>query len=265
MPGLRIRRATGSIADPPRRKSRPSSTSGGRVRCRIPTLIKRATGTSERYALSSVRALPLRFRGGRRSNSDPAFRHNVVLQASDGHQAVCVLTEGAIEEPTLIPAEVLPTRQADRDNGVDLDDNVWRSRDGQEAPSLDAEAEFPAIGSALPEVKAASVAVAISVDRLRRIAAGLGTDTVTLMVPAPGRVTTSKRAQPKSQATVTDAIAVCPAGKNDTDGVAVLLPVTCERSHAYYNRVREAIVKAEQTCKRKTRRRSAKSKKEVAA
>jgi len=262
MPGLRIRRnsATGKAAAPTRQPRRTTSTSGG-VRCRIPTLIKRATGSSGRYTLSAVRALPLRFRGGKQSNSNPAFRHNVVLQASDGEQAVCVLTEGAVEEPTLIPSEVLPTRQADRNNGVGLDGETWRTKHGEEAPAVDSQSPFPPIGSALPETSAGSVAVAISLDRLRRVAAGLGTDHITLLVPAAKKTPGS----PKSQATVRDPIGVCAAGKDDVEGVGVMLPVECERSHTYYERVREAIVKAEQPRDRKKARRAAKPRKEVAA
>ena len=253
MPGLRIRRKPPSTAH--------ETVPGHGVRCRIPTMIKRATGTSERYALSSVRALPLRYRGGRRSTSDPAFRHNVVLQASDGHQAVCVLTEGAIEQPTLIPGEVLPTRHGDCAGGVAMDSGGWRSRDGKESPALDPDAEFPAISSVLPEAGPGTVAVAINVDRLRRVAASLGTDNVTLIVP-PAK---TKPAQPKAQATVTEPIGICPAGKDDTDGVAVMMPVVSDRSIAYYKRVRDAVVKAEQSDKGKTTRRTRKPKKEVAA
>lgn len=253
MPGLRIRRQS-----PP---AKLDTVSVGPVQCRIPTLIKRATGTSERYALSAVRALPLRYRGQRRSSKDPAFRHNVVLQASDGHQAVCVLTEGAIEQPTLIPGEVLPTRQADRDSAVILDGKEWRAKNGEAAEAIDSDNPFPPLGSVLPKTHPDTTAVAINIDRLRRVAAGLGTDNVTLLVP----VAKKTPGQPKSQPTVRDPIGVCAAGKDDTDGVAVMLPVECERSHAYYNRVREAVVKAEQPRQRKPRRQTKKPRKEVAA
>lgn len=251
MPGLRIRRQSPS--------AKPDTVSVGPSRCRIPTLIKRATGTSERYALSAVRALPLRYRG-RRSANDPAFRHNVVLQASDGHQAVCVLTEGAIERPTLIPGEVLPTRQADRNSAVILDGNEWRSKNGEAAESIDSDNPFPPLGSVLPKTHPDTTAVAINIDRLRRVAAGLGTDNVTLLVP----IAKKTPGKPKDPAMVRDPIGVCAAGKDDTEGVAVMLPVECERSHAYYNRVREAVVKAEQPRQRKTRRQT-KPRKEVAA
>ena len=253
MPGLRIRR-----------KPPPSSTrfaGGGHTRCNIPTLLKRATGTSGRYTLSAVRALPLRFHGGQRSTKKPAFHHNVVLQATDGHQAVCVLTEGAIERPTLIPAEVLPSRQADRGDGPVLDGKRWRATNGEESDVIDPDAAFPSIGPVLPETCPGTIAVAISIDRLRRVAAGLGTDTVTLLVP------TAKKTpgKPKSSETVRDPLGVCPAGNDDTEGVAVMLPAECQRSQAYYNRVREAVIEAEQPGKRKKTRRSSKTMKEVAA
>lgn len=125
----------------------PDNVSACAARCRIPTSIKRATGSSERFALSAVRALPLRYRG--RRTSDPGFRHNVVLLASDGHQAVCVFTEGAVERPTLIPGEVLPTRQHDRISGVTLDGDVWRAKHREDVPALDAGSEFPPIGPVL--------------------------------------------------------------------------------------------------------------------
>ena len=251
MPGLRIRR-----------KPPPQSmgfTGGHDVRCRIPTLIKRATGSSGRYALSAVRALPLRYRG--KQSNDPAFRHNVILQASDGHQAVCVLTEGAVEQPTLIPGEVLPTRQTDRMSAVVLDGKTWRAKNTQDVPALDAGSQFPTIGPVLPEAHSDTVAVAINVDRLRRIAAGLGTGNVTLLVP-PAKKTPGK---PKSPATVRDPIGVCAASKDDTEGVAVMLPGECQRGQAYYNRVREAVMQAEQPRKSKTPRRSIRARKEVAA
>lgn len=252
MPGLRIRRQP---------SPKPSDTVSTAARCRIPTLIKRATGSGGRYALSAVRALPLRYRGHKRSTSDPAFRHNVVLQASDGHQAVCVLTEGAIEQPTLIPGEVLPTRQADRNSGVSLDGQAWRSKHGEEAEALDSQTPFPPIGPVLPETGPDTTAVAINVDRLRCVAAGLGTDNLTLLVPAAKK----KPGASGGQLTVRDPIAVCPAGKEDIEGVAVMLPVECERSHAYYNRIREAIVKAEQPRNAKPPRCTKKPSKEVAA
>ena len=254
MPGLRIRRKP-----PP--ATTTGFTAGDRARCNIPTLLKRATGTSGRYTISAVRALPLRFRGGQRSTNKPAFRHNVVLQATDGHQAVCVLTDGAIERPTLIPAEVLPSRQADRGDGPVLDGKRWRAKNGDESNAIDPNADFPPIGPVLPETYPGTIAVAISVDRLRRVAAGLGTDTITLLVP-PAKKTPGK---PKTPATVRDPIGVCPAGKDDTEGVAVMLPVECQRSQAYYNRVREAVIEAEQPGKRKKTRRSSKTMKEVAA
>lgn len=259
MPGLRIRRSTGSSAGPNRHNMRRAPTSGAGVRCRIPTLIKRATGSSERYALSAIRALPLRYRG-KRSN-DPAFRHNVVLQASDGHQAVCVLTEGAIEQPTLIPGEVLPTRQADRMSGVVLDGKTWRAKNTEDVPAIDAGSQFPTIGPVLPEAHSDTVAVAINVDRLRRIAAGLGTDNVTLIVPpakkAPGK--------PKAPSTVQDPIGVCAAGKDDIEGVAVMLPVECDRSQVYYGHIREAVMQAESPRKPRKPRRASRPRKEVAA
>ena len=251
MPGLRIRRK------PPRQSK--GFTGGHGVRCHIPTLIKRATGSSERYALSAVRALPLRYRG-KRSN-DPAFRHNVVLQASDGHQAVCVLTEGAVEKPTLIPGEILPTRQTDRMSAVVLDGKTWRANNTEDVPALDVGSQFPTIGPVLPEAHSDTVAVAINVDRLRRVAAGLGTDSVTLLVP-PAKKTPSK---PKNPSTVRDPIGVCAAGKDDTEGVAVMMPVECERSQSYYGRVREAVMQAELPRKQSKPRRPARTRKEVAA
>ena len=222
-------------------------------------MIKRATGSSGRYALSAVQALPLRYRG-KRSNA-PAFRHNVVLQASDGHQAVCVLTEGTVEQPTLIPGEVLPTRQADRMSGVTLDGETWRAKNSEDAPALDAGSQFPPIGPVLPEPHSDTIAVAINVDRLRRVAAGLGTDNVTLIVP-PTKKTPGK---PKSPPAVRDPIGVCAAGKKDTEGVAVMLPVECERSQSYYSRVREAVMQAEQPGKSRKPRRATRPRKEVAA
>jgi hypothetical protein len=249
MPGLRIRRET---------SSKPDATHGHGVRCRIPTLIKRATGASERYALSAIRALPLRYRGKR--PNDPAFRHNVVLQASDGHQAVCVLTEGAVEEPVLIPGDALPSRLADRMAGVTLDGKIWKSKNAEDVPALDEGSQFPPIGPVLPEMWPDTVAVAIDVDRLRRVAAGLGTDSVTLLVPRPKKTP----GKPKSPPAVRDPIGVCAAGKDDTDGVAVMMPVDCERSQTYFKRVRDAVLRAEQP-ERQVPARQSKKRKEVAA
>jgi hypothetical protein len=221
-------------------------------------LIKRATGASERYALSAVRALPLRYRG-KRSN-DPGFRHNVVLQASDGHQAVCVLTEGAIEEPVLIPGDALPSRQADRMSGVTLNGGTWKSKNTEDVPALDEGSQFPPIAPVLPEMWPDTVAVAIDVDRLRRVAAGLGTDNVTLLVPRPKKTP----GKPKSHPAVRDPIGVCAAGNDDTEGVGVMLPVECQRSQSYFKRVREAVMKAEQP-NRQAPSQQGKKRKEVSA
>ncbi len=258
-PGLRI-----GGRKPTKRSMSTDTVSGGPTRVRIPTRIGRATGSSDRFALSAVRALPLVSRGRRRGRptkaaGDPPRNHNAMLQATDGHQAVCVLTQGHVESATLVPGKALPTKYAGGRAGVSFADGRWRSSDGREASPVQGTTDFPSVGSVLPDVvkskragkdasrrrgargmAAQPITLAVSVDRLRRVAAGLGTDTVTLLVTA----------NPSEQSgsdgnTVTAPIAVCPADDDAPDGVAVMLPVPATRGADYYARLRAAVLDAE--------------------
>lgn len=66
----------------------------------VRTRIARAAGKDGQYPCGAIRALP----------APPSNDHGdrVILQATDGHQATCVLSPGEMSGTRLIPADVLP-------------------------------------------------------------------------------------------------------------------------------------------------------------
>ena len=75
-----------------RSRSRPRLAAHGGVHSfRVHSRIAKAVGEDKRYKLNAVRALPSREKG------------KVVLQASNGQQAVCVLVPGRLSSPRLVP------------------------------------------------------------------------------------------------------------------------------------------------------------------
>ena len=88
----------------------------------IRTRIAKSVGKDGNYKCGSVRALP------------SVNKDEVVLQATDGHHATCLLTNGQMTTPRLVPASALPTRNLQRPIGVRLLDGQWESLEGRIVP-----------------------------------------------------------------------------------------------------------------------------------
>lgn len=203
---------------------------------------------------SDVRALPS-------VNGD-----EVVLQATDGHHAACLLTKGRMVSPRLVPPEVLPSRQLQQPVGIRLQDGQWESLEGRIVPDTQdagGERNFPKLGDVLPVVgktpfyetavqaerrKATDaapsqhVALGIDLELLRKAAESLGTMKLTLFVPVPVKDVNRK----PGETFVNKPVAVCPAHREaEGQGVAVVMPLTPENGVAYYTKVREVVVASE--------------------
>ena len=77
----------------------------------------------------------------------------MVLQASDGRQAVCVLVPGRLSSPTLVPSKVLPGRQGGKEAVIELLGDQWQSSDGKTEPDEYAgDSCYPALAEVLPEM-----------------------------------------------------------------------------------------------------------------
>ena len=218
----------------------------------VKTRIAKAIGKNERYQCGAVRALPSVNKG------------EVVLQATDGQQATCLLTGGQMSSARLVPPEVLPTRQLTKPMGVRLMGGQWESLDGKSTPDRgQGSGTFPRLGDVLPVVGKHSfcetaaqaqrrrasdpspsmhIVMGIDLDLLRKTAEALGTTKVTLLVPVP-----VKDAGKRSPETCVDKpIAVCPATRDaDNKGIAVVLPLQPENGTSYYTKVRKIIAASE--------------------
>ena len=220
----------------------------------VKTRIGRSTGGDGKFRCGSVRALP------------SVNKDEVVLQATDGHQAACLLTNGQMTSPRLVPTGVLPTRQLPKPVGIRLLDGQWESLEGRVV--LDKEGEggeqaFPKLSDVLPVVgktpfhetsvqaerrratdptQSIHVALGIDLELLRRAAESLGTMKLTLFVPVPVKDVNKKPAD----VFVNKPIAVCPANKDaDGQGIALVMPLSPENGPAYYAKVRDVIVASE--------------------
>lgn len=217
----------------------PPQTHGFTIRSKI----ARAVGKDSRYASQHVLATPA------------AKSKGVILQATDGHQAVCLHRPGYLDRSTLVPVDVLPTRLHPKDVSVEITRHGWQSSEGRIAPEPDeSESRFPPIIDVLPVVdekplalgeeqaKAVGdrrVVLALDVELLRKIAESFGTPKLSLMIPVP-----QERQSPGQDAYVSQAVAICPAtNSDDIEGIAVLMPVNPERSTAYYKKLREIVGK----------------------
>lgn len=121
------------------RSTRTGGRNGG---FSVRTRIARATGNAGRYACDAVRALP------------STKRNEVILQATDGHQATCVVAPGRLTSGQLVPTAVLPSKQLPEPATVRVADGQWESTEGKRAtdsPDLSEEA-FPSLGDVLPRV-----------------------------------------------------------------------------------------------------------------
>jgi len=231
----------------------------------VGTRIARCCGkATERYPLDAIRVLP----------TDRPDR--VLLQASDGHQAVCTFNPGKAGSAVMIPGEVLPTRRTTKPIVVEKTGDHWKTSDGRIAEDRHGSTPngYPEVGQALPWIdkrphaqtqKSADarrqkgtpppvVAVGIDVRQLLKVADGLGTAKLTLMITVPTRVP----GESPGESYVDKPIAVVPAVKDaPTQGVGVLMPIQPERGPTEYLRLRELVKRSEQATTDGHRRRSA--------
>ena len=236
---------------PPARTLRPVPSPPGTHDFAVKTRIAKAVGKDGRYACGSVRALPSVHKG------------EVILQATDGHQATCVITQGQMNSPRLVPTTVLPSRQVAKPVGVRLSDGRWEATDGRVAGDNPPDISFPTLSDVLPQLgkhpfyetkaqaeqrkvqdpaPAMAVVLGIDLDLLRKTADLLGTSKLTLFVPVPVKDMNQK----PGEVFVNKPVAVCPASRtSETNGVAVVMPLTPEHGTSYYQKVRETVVAAE--------------------
>lgn len=235
-------------------KRKPRTKTNGKAHCfGIRTRLARAVGKESRYSCNTVRALP--------SNK----QDEVILQATDGKQAVCLMSSGEMAGPRLVPSDILPTRQLPRDAVIKLVDGHWQSSEGKLAGDDYGEGRgaFPAIGEVLPAVskrphhltaiqaekfRQANIApphvvLGVDIDLLNKQAMALGTSRLTLLVPVPIRYNETAA---DIGTFVNKAVCVCPAdGQDGVHGVGVVMPLTPERSIKYYEQIRQQVTEAE--------------------
>ncbi|MEX2215169.1 MAG: hypothetical protein WD768_13630 [Phycisphaeraceae bacterium] len=243
---------------PPARTLRSVPSPPGIHDFAVKTRIAKAVGKDGRYACGSVRALPSVHKG------------EVILQATDGHQAACVMTQGQMNSARLVPTAVLPSRQVAKPVGIRLSDGRWEATDGKVAGDNPPDIGFPTLIDVLPQVgkhpffetkaqadqrkvhdpaPAMVVMLGIDLDLLRKSADALGTSKLTLFVPVPVKDPNQK----PSEVHVNKPVAVCPASRSDTNGVAVVMPLTPEHGTSYYSKVRETVVAAEKRAAKQTK------------
>lgn len=157
--------------EPPPPKSKTSNT-----RFKVTTLIQRFLGKdTQTQAMGCIRVLPAR------------VRNTVVLQATDGAQAVCLLVPGQATSTELVPPAVLPRSKADLPSEVCRTSDGWHSTSGRQAPPCDRTA-FPPVGSALPDLEGEpSVTLSLDTALLQKLAAAFGTTQLHLIIPTPER------------------------------------------------------------------------------
>lgn len=220
----------------------------------IKTRIARSVGKDGNYKCGSLRALP---------SVNP---NEVIVQATDGHQAACLLAKGQMTTPRLVPAGVMPTKNLQQPIGIRLIDGQWESLEGRIVPDTEdvgSERNYPKIGDVLPVVSktpyyetavqaerrkatdsnpSMHVVLGIDLELLRKAAESLGTMKLTLFVPVPVKDVNRK----PGETFVNKPVAICPAERSaDNQGVAVVMPLTPDNGTAYYARVRDVIVASE--------------------
>ena len=242
-------------------EQKESHKPGGGADCsfRIGTKLARSTGVNSRYSLGAVRALP----GTRKGQ--------VVLQATDGHQAVCLVAPGHTAKPQLVPSTVMPSRQPQGEVEIQLENGQWRSSEGKtvEVPANTADARFPPLSESMPvlhkrpfyetpalakrrrqanpKAESVHVVLGIDVDLLRRVAESLGDSKLTLFVPVPVRGPKNK----PNENYVNKPVAICPATDDGAQqGIAVVMPLNPTLANGHYERIRQVVVESEQKEKR---------------
>ena len=220
------------------------------------TPIGRACGGSPtRYALDHVRAL--------------AAGDHVILQATDGHQAVCLIARGRLRSTHLLPPRILPTRRVRTEVTLRRGREGWISTEGRlaEADPDSAAKPYPPVAQTLPAVATRPayetaaqaqqrtgkggppnmhIALGIDIDVLRKLAEGLGSTKLTLLVPIPIRPPRPP-GQRADQVCVDRPIAACPLDPDSgVEGIGVIMPIRTERAAAQYEKLRQRILQAEQ-------------------
>lgn len=205
----------------------------------VRTHLAKATGVDKRYKFNAVRVLPVR------------KKDTVILQASDGTQAVCVLARGRMDMPRLVPSQALPSKIHADGTVVALAGGQWRSSDGQSAADQYAgENGYPSVSMVLPKMnghaKSSQIKLGLDLEVLSKVAASLGTSKLTLFITPP-RKSVSKE---QGGSFVNKAVAVCPAtDEGKVRGVGVLLPLKPENGVAYYTTIRQLVERAEERCR----------------
>lgn len=211
----------------------------------VRTRIAKSTGEDKRYKLNAVRALPTRQKG------------KVALQASNGQQAVCVLTPGRLSSSRLVPSKLLPTRKGIKSTVIELVGDHWQSSEGKTEPDHYAgESCYPPIADALPRVNGRpfyinqgdsdkdepSVLLGIDLSLLSRVAESLGTPKLTLIVPIPVKAS----GDISDEVYVNKPVAVCPAtDESGVHGVGVVVPLQPMNGKRYYVKLRQTVADAE--------------------
>jgi hypothetical protein len=229
----------------------------------VHTRIARAVGKDSRYSSDAIRALPS-------PNKD-----EVVLQATDGHQATCLLVPGQMTEARLVPNQVLPARHLPKPAAVHLIDGHWQSSEGKIAQDSYGvgEGAFPPISQVLPAVykrpfyetaaqaqkrhqsngvaDSVHVVVGIDIDHLLHVTEAFGTRKLTLFVPVPVKGPN----QTPAETFVNKPIPICPAtAEGQCRGIAVLMPIRPTCTGELYTKVRDAVIAAEQKADKSTRK-----------
>ncbi len=235
-----------------RTRARARPIPNGSCSFKINTRIARATGDDKRYKLGAVRVLPTR------------QKNTVLLQATDGQQAVCVLTVGDVSSPKLVPSKVLPVRQQQSGAIVELVGDQWRSSDGKcEPDQYVGEQDYPSILDVLPDIRGKSFTVkadplskelphlllGVDLSLLTKVSQGLGTSKLSLLVPVPVHTTNGKAGTDY----VNKPVLVCPATDEDKiRGIGVLMPLKPTNGSDYYMKTKQAVVDAEKCLKPKS-------------
>ena len=222
-----------------RLRKRNTPPEGGPNYFGVRTRIARSTGTDKRYKLSAIRALPTR------------KKDTVVLQATDGQQAVCLITLGQMSSPRLVPSKVLPTRKDAKGITVDLSGDQWRSSDGKITSDEYADdSSFPQIADVLPDLntrnKPSHIQLGIDLALLSKVADSLGTCKLTLFIPVPDK---TREPDTASNGYVKKPVAVCPAtDEGKVRGVGVVMPLQPTNGVPFYEKVRRLVASAETRC-----------------
>lgn len=221
---------------------------GGPNHFGVRTCLAKATGTDGRYQLAAIRALPT------------AKPDTVVLQATDGRQAVCLITAGQMSSPRLVPTDVLPKRKDAKGVTIDLTGDHWRSSEGGSVPDVHREeSAYPSILDVLPKFserdKKPPIQFGIDLTVLNKLADALGTSKLTLFIPDIDKTSPDKppAGGPVNGGYVKKPIAVCPATEEGkVRGIGVMVPLQPVNGVPFYRKVHRLVAEAEARCRPKS-------------